>query len=487
MRRRNVIVVLALFWQSTVCNLHSAMAQNPPLAPIQGPPNLLYVRLDGPPGMQATFYQGLPTGHTHATPCAVGLRPGYRYRIRLSGLPGRPQVNLFPTLEVCGCLQMPHGVRIADYPAPVTFTDEELDKALSGSMITKVILLENPCRAAPVATLPREPLEYIAPGNRDPWLVAQQYGRPVLIVRLGQREVSREELAAESVPGTILLPGEKVLPAPRDLPGCRWSCVPLYDSILGPRFPVEQYLCDGGDHGLRAGHNAEGQLVGLDPADTVAEYADSCGRLHIAVSNCVCIYVPRFAVVRSEIVPLENVALVSPGDTRLVQAQNVLLAQVPSKVALQVEQPVAVEGGLKVSSNVTNTGPLVIGRPEGTLEYVSTTVTEKVTAACEHKPCLLEKPLKLIKFPDKCAAHLGEIVTFTLRYSNHGQLPIRDIIVSDSLTGRLEYVTGSARSDRDAVFTTQPNEAGSLILRWQINGPLPPGESGQVTFQTRVR
>ena len=79
------------------------------------------------------------------------------------------------------------------------------------------------------------------------------------------------------------------------------------------------------------------------------------------------------------------------------------------------------------------------------------------------------------------------MITFTLRYSNVGGRPITDVAVSDSLSGRLEYVEGSAVADRDAVFTTQPNEAGSLILRWEISGRLLPGQSGRVKFKAKVR
>ncbi len=43
------------------------------------------------------------------------------------------------------------------------------------------------------------------------------------------------------------------------------------------------------------------------------------------------------------------------------------------------------------------------------------------------------------------------------------------------------------RSDRDAVFTLQQNEAGSVIVRWEITGTLQPGKSGVVTFQARIR
>jgi uncharacterized repeat protein (TIGR01451 family) len=82
---------------------------------------------------------------------------------------------------------------------------------------------------------------------------------------------------------------------------------------------------------------------------------------------------------------------------------------------------------------------------------------------------------------------VGDVITFYLKYSNTGGQPITDVAVSDSLVGRLEYVPGSARADRTAVFTVQENEAGSRILRWEIAGRLLPGQSGVVSFQARVR
>ena len=82
---------------------------------------------------------------------------------------------------------------------------------------------------------------------------------------------------------------------------------------------------------------------------------------------------------------------------------------------------------------------------------------------------------------------VGDVVTFYLKYSNNGGKPIDDVAVSDSLTGRLEYVPGSAQASRNVVFTTQVNEAGSMILRWEVTGELMPGQHGYIRFQARVR
>ena len=44
----------------------------------------------------------------------------------------------------------------------------------------------------------------------------------------------------------------------------------------------------------------KGRLAGVEPSDSVAGYRDSQGRHHVAVSNRVCLCVPRFGVIRNE-------------------------------------------------------------------------------------------------------------------------------------------------------------------------------------------
>jgi uncharacterized repeat protein (TIGR01451 family) len=113
--------------------------------------------------------------------------------------------------------------------------------------------------------------------------------------------------------------------------------------------------------------------------------------------------------------------------------------------------------------------------------------TQDLTVCCNEAPHPPDRPLCLFKWASAQAAQVGDTVTFYLKYSNRGGRPIDDVALSDSLTGRLEYVPGSAKSDRPAVFTTQENEAGSQILRWEVNGRLLPGQSGVVSFQAKVR
>ncbi len=94
--------------------------------------------------------------------------------------------------------------------------------------------------------------------------------------------------------------------------------------------------------------------------------------------------------------------------------------------------------------------------------------------------------IRLVKLADKHIAEKGEIVTFTIRYDNIGDLPVTDVAIIDNLTVRLSYVPDTAESDRAGKFVTEDNGAGSLILRWELDEPLAGGEGGAVTFQARV-
>src|SRR6202035_60936 len=57
------------------------MPAQPMLAPQVTLPPLMFVRISGPRGMKATFFRAAAQGQTVETPCIVGLRPGYSYRV----------------------------------------------------------------------------------------------------------------------------------------------------------------------------------------------------------------------------------------------------------------------------------------------------------------------------------------------------------------------------------------------------------------------
>jgi uncharacterized repeat protein (TIGR01451 family) len=471
----------------------AALGQAPP----PEPPALLFVRFGGEPGLRVTFYEGTPVGKEYDAPVAAGLRPGYVYRVQLTGLPGHPEVALYPTLEVLGTLQSGLRFRAADYPAPIVLNQEDVERVLAGALLTKVVYLEHPDRAVPTASRLDQPVELEAPPGTDPLAEARAYGRPVLILRVGERQVSPEELAYQSVPGTILLPGEKCLPPAACPPWFPGTGFPAYDPRVGPRLPEEELLRDGGDAWPRAGLDQAGKLGGLDPADTVGEYIDGRGRARVAVSNPVCICVARYVIMRGLTPLASHNVVVGLGKAQAVQGRGLLQARVPSLHTGQHLQPEGMQSRRKPSENAVTTGmlalrqirgPVIVGQiVDGPRVVTQAQQPADVTAVCYQGCCIPDQPLGLCKWTDTHTAQVGDVLTFYIKYTNHGGQPIKDVAVSDSLTGRLEYVPGSNRSDRTATFTTQANEAGSLILRWEIAGELPPGKSGLVSFQARVR
>jgi uncharacterized repeat protein (TIGR01451 family) len=511
----------------------------------------LYVRFAAPQGMHVTFYQGKAPPRRFAAPVVVGLRPGYAYRVKLTDLPEHPGLALFPSLEVYGTLQLPPHLLGPTYPAPFPLAEIDVERVAASSMLTKVIYLEDPEKAAPTATrLDEPPLETDLPAGSDPWVEARALGRPLVVLRLGGRQLNDEELKAQTVSGTILFPDERSLAAPAAPPWIPWACVPYYDPRLGPKPPTEECLKDGGNAGMRAGLDRNGQLQGLGPADTVAEYTDSLGQRRLAVSNCVCICVPRFAVLRKEVPLAGYESAFAPIRVETAQGQALVQANLPSRVSVQNEQlqgllgrerPTGAVNSLgvdrvthvevlqgyylnlgaaaalctKAAVQITEVertrllrqvelaeslsrpigvraleqreGTVVVGKLQGLQVISGVATTRECVATCNEVPEVPAKPLCLHKWANVEAAQVGDVVTFYLKYSNQGGQPIQDVVVSDSLTGRLEYVPGSAKSDRTAVFTTQPNQAGSLLLRWEFSGSLPPGQSGAVSFQARVR
>ena len=95
--------------------------------------------------------------------------------------------------------------------------------------------------------------------------------------------------------------------------------------------------------------------------------------------------------------------------------------------------------------------------------------------------------LRLVKVASTPFAQPGEEVSFTLRFDNVGNQVIGNVTIIDSLTTRLEYIDGSAQCSLDAQFSTQPNEADSVVLRCEIAKPLPPGKGGIIRFRCTVR
>ena len=251
------------------------------------------------------FRPGTPEARAFAAPAIAGFRPGYGYRIQLGNLPEQPGRVLSPSFEVLDTLHIPPGLKAEDFPATVVFSEDDLRRAASGGMVTKVVYLEDPFQAPAVRSTPTQPVEFDVMPGHDPLAEARIRGRAMMIVRLGERDVPAGRVArhrhSRHGPGSRRPGACRRRLVPPTLPAPHWQ---WFDPILGPKKPLEEILPDGGDIGPRVGIDPEGKLGGLNPTDTAAEYRYGNSPRRVTISNRVCLFSPRFAVLRQESQPV---------------------------------------------------------------------------------------------------------------------------------------------------------------------------------------
>ncbi len=471
-------------------------AQNgsmPPLSvsnPVLPPAPFLYVKLILPKEGKTTWLPGTPSATTYNEPTAVAIRPGYMYRLELSHLPGHPNLKLFPTLEVRGSLHPPKGQDIRKYPVPVVLNENDIAKISKGTFITKRILLENPHHAEPVSSQQDQLIEYNAQSPEEADRMLKDRGRLVLILRIGERQYSSAELAREQIMGSVWFPFQPTPPVPKIPPQLIYGNIPLYDPISGPKASEVECLFDGGDRNHNLGIGPDNQVNGLDPSDTAIEYQTSKGK-RVTTSNRVCICVPRYIAIRNELYVMNENAmrrLVSEHTIRTpVPVHQLRIADDVSKIDRLAgyntrQRPSGIESSISAKAV-----DQLRGRPMAVAIQKKTKVVAQVKELEElngYPNC----QMMLVKWMEpKQPDRIGQIVTFYLRYHNATSGDLSEVIVSDSLTPRLEYIEGSYKSDRAVTFTAVPNNGGSLTLRWAISGKLKPGESGIVTFKAKIR
>jgi hypothetical protein len=101
-------------------------------------------------------------------------------------------VQLYPTLELVNRLYPPPGYA-ERFPVVVDITLDDLRTASEGTLVTRVIYLEDPQTPTP-HTIPyreEQPSFDVLP-QEDPFAVADELGRPMAIIRIGSRTLDNE-------------------------------------------------------------------------------------------------------------------------------------------------------------------------------------------------------------------------------------------------------------------------------------------------------
>jgi len=152
---------------------------------------------------------------------------GRVYRFKIEGLPGREKETLYPTLELIGGLNPPQG-KEWDFPIEVEVPAIDLENALNGSFVTRVIFLENPENPADVdSETDKENLTFDVPGGVDPVVAASTRGRPLAILRLGTRAPNGAPTSSDpfffGLPRVDFKPGVVETAAPVDSDDSEWG------------------------------------------------------------------------------------------------------------------------------------------------------------------------------------------------------------------------------------------------------------------------
>lgn len=155
-------------------------------------------------------------------PLRVGLLIGHVYRFKVTGIPGNEGMEVYPTVELIDRLYPPPGLETR-FPIPIELTRDELEYALDGRFVTRVIYLENPLDALPAREEPKRQGWFEVGVAQDPLHVADELGRPMAILRMGSRiPDAGETIGGRPAPPVMILPREEpplesfemVLPGP---------------------------------------------------------------------------------------------------------------------------------------------------------------------------------------------------------------------------------------------------------------------------------
>jgi len=136
-------------------------------------------------GAVSIFHSQPATPFKQPSPAQFGVLVGHLYRLKIEGIPGLPGITLYPTIEIVDRLHPPQGQK-HNFPVLIHIDRRDIDQALVGNLVTRVVYLEQPTIAAPFE-LDRSTRTRNLDRMDNALLQADRYGRPMVILRLGGR------------------------------------------------------------------------------------------------------------------------------------------------------------------------------------------------------------------------------------------------------------------------------------------------------------
>jgi hypothetical protein len=168
------------------------------------------IRFVGPAGMKISWYApkadgkpGFTTQYLEA-PARYNFLQSSIYRLKLSEIPNRAGVDLYPTLQIYPC-DVKTATFLAHSAVPISFTEEDFEQVAAGNFVVKVIYLPDPQYQDLAATGPDEVVSSRLEPGVDPLLEAKRRGTILAVVRLGNIDLEAPNTPAMDAPDPAMV------------------------------------------------------------------------------------------------------------------------------------------------------------------------------------------------------------------------------------------------------------------------------------------
>lgn len=163
-------------------------------------------RFTGPAGMKVAWFNpgapGANNGFSQAqleVPGRYNFVQGGVYRLKLTDIPNRPALELYPTIDV-----RPGNYRTCEFLAhsavPISFTEEDFEQVTAGNLVIKVVYLPDPQFQDLAVAGPDEIVSTRLEPGVDPILEAERRGSVLLVIRLGNIDLESPNTPAVNAP-----------------------------------------------------------------------------------------------------------------------------------------------------------------------------------------------------------------------------------------------------------------------------------------------
>lgn len=192
-----------------------ALPEGMPTAALGGRTSVYFTATETTAGMKISWFG--PGGTLIDTgleaPVRYNFPQGGIYRLKLSQIPKKPGVDLYPTLEVRPATHESVAY-LAHSSVPVSFTDDDLEQVLNGNFLVKVIYLPRKEFQDLAAGLPNELVSSRLEPGVDPVLEAERRGTVLLVIRMGNIDLELKHSPAMNTPPGSAAMGQPIMDQP---------------------------------------------------------------------------------------------------------------------------------------------------------------------------------------------------------------------------------------------------------------------------------